>query len=147
MPISLSCPECAKPLRVKDESAGKKIRCPSCETIILVPDPNTRPLKPKAPIVPRDEEEDEIPARKAGTKGRKPVRKAKGSKTGLIIGLSAGGLAADNPKDLLIRLTLDMLGVIAQRMLRRVSRLWWPLWGMATLHCARRRPPRSGRRV
>ena len=36
MPISLSC-DCGRALRVKDELAGKKIRCPECKSILGVP--------------------------------------------------------------------------------------------------------------
>src|SRR5437764_851186 len=32
MAISLTCPKCGKGLRVKDEWAGKKIKCPQCGT-------------------------------------------------------------------------------------------------------------------
>ena len=35
MPISLSC-DCGRALRVKDELAGKKIRCPQCRSILVV---------------------------------------------------------------------------------------------------------------
>jgi hypothetical protein len=36
MPIALSC-TCGRALRVKDELAGKKIRCPQCQSILAVP--------------------------------------------------------------------------------------------------------------
>jgi hypothetical protein len=38
MPIQIQC-DCGKKLRVKDESAGKKIRCPGCQEILSVPAP------------------------------------------------------------------------------------------------------------
>jgi len=37
MPIEISCSECDKRLRVKDELAGKKVRCPQCKGVIEVP--------------------------------------------------------------------------------------------------------------
>ena len=37
MPISLACPECDKSLRLRDELAGKRIRCPACQGILTVP--------------------------------------------------------------------------------------------------------------
>ncbi|MFN0197194.1 MAG: MJ0042-type zinc finger domain-containing protein [Planctomycetaceae bacterium] len=37
MPITVSCPECAQTYRLKDELAGKKVRCKGCETIIPIP--------------------------------------------------------------------------------------------------------------
>jgi hypothetical protein len=43
MPIELNC-DCGRALRVKDTLAGKKIRCPECQSILKVPsneaDPN-----------------------------------------------------------------------------------------------------------
>lgn len=38
MPISLSC-ECGRALRVKEELAGKKVRCPECKAAVAVPAP------------------------------------------------------------------------------------------------------------
>jgi len=37
MPIELSCTGCGQTLRVGDEHAGKKARCPKCGTIAAVP--------------------------------------------------------------------------------------------------------------
>ena len=37
MPIQFSCTNCNKQLRVSDESAGKKAKCPQCQTVIQVP--------------------------------------------------------------------------------------------------------------
>ncbi len=37
MPIEMSCTGCSQLLRVSDEHAGKKARCPSCGTIVEVP--------------------------------------------------------------------------------------------------------------
>jgi hypothetical protein len=36
MPIETNCPGCSKKLRVGDEHAGKKARCPLCSTIYIV---------------------------------------------------------------------------------------------------------------
>jgi hypothetical protein len=38
MPISLQCP-CDRKLRVKEELAGRKVRCPECKQILRVPAP------------------------------------------------------------------------------------------------------------
>jgi predicted Zn finger-like uncharacterized protein len=38
MPITLNCPKCHKPFRVRDESIGGKVRCPSCGAILAVPE-------------------------------------------------------------------------------------------------------------
>jgi hypothetical protein len=48
MPISLTC-DCGRNLRVKDELAGRKIRCPACAEVLAVPRPR-----------PATDEEDEI---------------------------------------------------------------------------------------
>ena len=36
MAISVAC-ACGKQLKVKDELAGKKIRCPACQAAVVVP--------------------------------------------------------------------------------------------------------------
>lgn len=38
MPLSIQC-KCGKTLRVKDEFAGKKVRCPACKEVLSVPVP------------------------------------------------------------------------------------------------------------
>jgi uncharacterized protein YxjI len=37
MPISLSCSGCGKSFHLKDEMAGRKVRCPECEAVQVVP--------------------------------------------------------------------------------------------------------------
>ncbi|MBO0699974.1 MAG: hypothetical protein J2P46_16370, partial [Zavarzinella sp.] len=37
MPITLNCPKCHKPFRVRDESIGGRVRCPSCASVLQVP--------------------------------------------------------------------------------------------------------------
>ncbi len=37
MPVEFHCAECHKLLRVPDESAGGKARCPSCNAIVSIP--------------------------------------------------------------------------------------------------------------
>src|SRR5438874_2601141 len=36
MAISLTCPSCERALKVKDELAGRKIKCPACGSVIAV---------------------------------------------------------------------------------------------------------------
>ncbi len=36
MPITLGCPSCGKRFRARDESAGKKVKCPYCQTPVQV---------------------------------------------------------------------------------------------------------------
>jgi phage FluMu protein Com len=37
VPVEFTCDHCGKRLRVKDESAGKKVKCPGCQNIVQVP--------------------------------------------------------------------------------------------------------------
>jgi len=37
MPIEISCTSCNKRLRVPDHAAGKRVKCPQCQTILSVP--------------------------------------------------------------------------------------------------------------
>lgn len=38
MSISIQCPTCDRPLRTKDDRAGRRLKCPGCGTVIMVPD-------------------------------------------------------------------------------------------------------------
>jgi predicted Zn finger-like uncharacterized protein len=38
MPISVTCRGCEKRYRVQDDLAGRKIRCPKCREVIVVPE-------------------------------------------------------------------------------------------------------------
>lgn len=37
MPITLGCPSCGKRFRARDESAGKRVKCPFCGAVVAVP--------------------------------------------------------------------------------------------------------------
>jgi hypothetical protein len=37
MPLTVTCPGCSSPLRVRDEYVGKKLKCPRCQGVIEVP--------------------------------------------------------------------------------------------------------------
>jgi hypothetical protein len=43
--IALACPGCVRTLHVRDDLAGKRVRCPSCQHIVLVPN-GTTPTEP-----------------------------------------------------------------------------------------------------
>src|SRR5712691_7766517 len=47
MSISVEC-RCSRTFRIKDELAGKKVRCPDCKSILNVPEPEREPLTTKA---------------------------------------------------------------------------------------------------
>jgi LSD1 subclass zinc finger protein len=55
MPISVTCSKCEKKLKVPDAAAGKKIRCPSCKTVVMVPAPEEL-VEPDDDLVLPDEE-------------------------------------------------------------------------------------------
>lgn len=40
MPIEIKCSSCEKRLRVPDNAAGKRVRCPQCKSVISVPGPS-----------------------------------------------------------------------------------------------------------
>lgn len=43
MNIKFSCPHCKKPLKVKEELAGKKAKCPACQKVLVIPNPSAAP--------------------------------------------------------------------------------------------------------
>lgn len=75
MPISFDCP-CGKALRVQDQLAGKKVKCPICGEILDVPTaaapkdevvfdeiaPEPRPPKTAAPLPPASSPSAQMPA-------------------------------------------------------------------------------------
>ena len=81
MPITFNCP-CGKALRVADENAGKRVKCPACQAVGSVPaaapqfevvedEPPPKPAAPPAKakpvakvVVDEDDDEDERPKKK-----------------------------------------------------------------------------------
>lgn len=104
MPQPVSCPHCGTSLRVPDELRGKKVRCKSCAEVFPVPEDDVEdvlPVRPERRIQPspkaprlasehtrrrQDDEDDLRPARRRA----KPA--ARGSSTGLLLGLGAASL-------------------------------------------------------
>jgi hypothetical protein len=67
MPIELTCCGCRKHLRVRDEVAGKRVRCPACGATVSVPSPITEEpavirVKRPPPSPPIEEEEPDEPS-------------------------------------------------------------------------------------
>ena len=56
MPIPLSCP-CGRALKIKDEYAGRKVRCPACQSVLAVPAarPEPEPAEVILEVLPADE--------------------------------------------------------------------------------------------
>ena len=48
MPITLNCP-CGKMLRVPDDSAGKRAKCPACSAVVAIPLPPPPPAPAPEP--------------------------------------------------------------------------------------------------
>lgn len=67
MPIPVEC-ECGRAMRVKDEMAGKKGRCPSCNGILLIPAVAAPP--PLREVQPAADDEDERPRRRESIRTR-----------------------------------------------------------------------------
>jgi uncharacterized protein (TIGR03067 family) len=114
MPILVTC-KCGKKLRVADESRGKKVRCPGCESVLMVapevaatapkparPEAETKrrpasarngaeeeePRKRPRPVA--EEDEEDAPPRRGGKRGAAP--KKKGSCGTLLVIFSAVSL-------------------------------------------------------
>lgn len=70
MPIAVTCTQCQKNFRVADNFAGKQGRCPQCNFVLIVPNPEARGnLKPFGetegpPPPPRRERPEEPPPRR-----------------------------------------------------------------------------------
>jgi DNA-directed RNA polymerase subunit RPC12/RpoP len=112
MSLSVTCSDCDKSLKVKDELAGKKIRCPGCSSVIAIPQPATdddelpdewdepAPAKRKRRAADNDELDDEEPVARPRSRSSKPVKKkggrskSKGPNILLLIGAIVGGLIA-----------------------------------------------------
>lgn len=55
MPILLSC-DCGKRIKVRDEDAGKRVKCPGCNAVLRIPAPEGVTVEPPRPApkeVPR----------------------------------------------------------------------------------------------
>ena len=87
MTIAISCPSCDRPLKVKDDLAGKRVKCPGCGEPVLVEvideaEPEAAiQEKPRRKVVADDEPDD---------RPRKKKKKKKKSNMLLWIGLAGG---------------------------------------------------------
>lgn len=110
MPITVSCDGCDKRYQVKDELAGKRIKCPNCQDVLTVGgQPPAAPAKRKPKPKPADDfdEDDDLedddddfdsPPRSKRRVAEKPIKQKKKKRSGagstpwtLIIGGAAGG--------------------------------------------------------
>lgn len=62
MAIQATCDKCHTALRIKDELAGKRVKCPRCQQVVAIPGPQTparsQPTIPKGKSVPAETEPD-----------------------------------------------------------------------------------------
>ena len=81
MPIRVKCDSCKKTLSVKDQLAGKRIKCPVCQTVVAVPaaPPGKAPVPTAAPAPKPGTAPDKKPATapKVGLSVKSPVDKTK----------------------------------------------------------------------
>lgn len=87
MPIRITCPSCSAVLSVRDENAGRAVRCPKCDGVIPVPVPAPPPEPPPEPAAPppppaRSDfddlgDDDDRPRRPAKSPARKPAPAAR----------------------------------------------------------------------
>src|SRR5262245_6952104 len=112
MPIAVTC-VCGRPMFAKDEFAGQRARCPSCNAVIEVPNPtridtlevlDAIPVEDNRPVrsriqsdIPepygdrRDEEpEDDIPDLRR--RNRRYAQEQRGTFTGAVLGVIGGVL-------------------------------------------------------
>jgi predicted Zn finger-like uncharacterized protein len=52
MPLTVTCPTCAAPVSVKDEYAGRKVRCPQCKTVLAADGSASAASSTQVPILP-----------------------------------------------------------------------------------------------
>src|SRR5262245_58224678 len=75
MPIRVKCENCKKTLSVKDQLAGKKIKCPVCQNVVLV---SATPAKGATPAAPaKDGDGATTPGAKKAAIATKPAKSAK----------------------------------------------------------------------
>jgi predicted Zn finger-like uncharacterized protein len=70
--LPLTCPHCDGKLRVADNLAGKKIKCPKCSTIFPVPasekEAIVAEIPPGEPSSPADYDDEEMPRSRKNTR-------------------------------------------------------------------------------
>ena len=74
MPIALTC-GCGRAMRIKEEYAGRKVRCPDCRGVVTVPEPTAPPQIDELEVLnaePAEAERETLPSRAAVT-ARRPT--------------------------------------------------------------------------
>ncbi len=115
MVIPFECTGCGKKLKIKQESAGKRIKCPECQAVLTVPKPETaggeddflgglseavkqEKKRPRA-VIEDDDVEDydddppvSAPQRRTKKTSSKRSSKSGSGSTGRVLGAIGGGL-------------------------------------------------------
>src|SRR5262249_44242780 len=93
MSLRIACPRCRNTLKVADDSAGKRLRCPSCQAMLQIP------VGAVATVPASDdafmEETRSFPTRHSADEPRRPGQKTKPSKNAFwwsVAGASAFGV-------------------------------------------------------
>lgn len=71
--IKFKCPQCAKEISAADEHAGRKAKCPKCQTVFVIPGARAAPPAPPKPVAPAVEDEIEEAVEEAPPPARKPA--------------------------------------------------------------------------
>lgn len=74
MPLDIQCDKCSRKFRAPEKLAGKKIKCPSCQNVLQVPE------APDGPPPPKTDEARPTAKARAGTQSKAPaVQKTSGA--------------------------------------------------------------------
>jgi len=98
MAIQVSCAECGKDFRVKDELAGRRFRCSGCQATISIPDAKTENdpwdlgNEDYGEAIPDPKEEESRPAPKKKKKTSRKSRSSGGMPASVIIAMTCTGL-------------------------------------------------------
>jgi ribosomal protein S27E len=65
MPLTVTCPGCKSQLRVRDEYAGKKLKCPRCAVVVAVPSGEAAPEAPTPLEVVEEHVAEALPVARA----------------------------------------------------------------------------------
>lgn len=106
MPIQVNCPKCGKKLKIADAAAGKKVKCPACDGVVLVPvsddlfgdEPEPEP-KPEPPTPPPQAKRPRSSSGGATKPASKPAASSKPpEEDDLFGGIDLSGIEKDSPE-------------------------------------------------
>ncbi len=105
MAITFACPGCQQQLRVSDDKAGKKAKCPSCATLMLIPDAasalvedsvpaRTQPQRDAGRSAPPASNDEPFPAEDGGERAFVPKqRRKRKSGSSAVVWIAVGAAA------------------------------------------------------